>query len=81
MFRKLLGYRKNKKVLVIGLDCAPPELVFDEFVDDMPNIRRLMENGVYGKLESTIPAIIGSGIDLTLFSAVPTDSGLGTSSI
>ncbi|MBU6996739.1 MAG: alkaline phosphatase family protein [Theionarchaea archaeon] len=41
------------KVFVIGLDCAPPELVFDEF--DLPNIQQLME--CYGELTSTIPAI------------------------
>ena len=57
MLRKLFKSRKNQKVLVIGWDCAAPELVFDEFLDDMPNIKRLMRSGVYGKLESTIPAI------------------------
>jgi predicted AlkP superfamily phosphohydrolase/phosphomutase len=41
------------KVFVIGLDCAPPELVFDEF--DLPNIQQLMD--CYGELTSTIPAI------------------------
>lgn len=40
-------------MFVIGLDCAPPELVFDEF--DLPNIQQLME--CYGELTSTIPAI------------------------
>ncbi|MGC1121549.1 MAG: alkaline phosphatase family protein [Candidatus Methanofastidiosia archaeon] len=41
------------KVFVIGLDCAPPELVFDEF--DLPHIQQLMD--CYGELTSTIPAI------------------------
>jgi predicted AlkP superfamily phosphohydrolase/phosphomutase len=41
------------KVFVIGLDCAPPELVFEEF--DLPNIQELMD--CYGELTSTIPAI------------------------
>jgi predicted AlkP superfamily phosphohydrolase/phosphomutase len=41
------------KLFVIGLDCAPPELVFEEF--DLPNIQGLME--CYGELTSTIPAI------------------------
>jgi len=49
--------QKKKKVLVIGWDSAPPELVFDKFLDKMPNIKRLMDNGIYGDLESTIPAI------------------------
>ncbi|RKY62943.1 MAG: phosphodiesterase [Candidatus Latescibacterota bacterium] len=46
-----------KRVFVIGLDCAAPELVFDRWRDDLPNLRRLMESGVYGEIESTIPAI------------------------
>ena len=47
----------RKRVLIIGWDCAAPELVFDAFKDDMPNTRRLMEEGIYGELESTIPPI------------------------
>src|SRR5260370_33241794 len=48
---------RRKKVLVIGLDCAPPELVFDQWLDELPNFRRMMDDGVWGKLESCIPAI------------------------
>ncbi len=47
----------NSKVVIIGLDSAPPELVFDKWLDYLPNIKRLVSNGIYGKLESTIPAI------------------------
>ena len=47
----------KKRVLVIGWDCAAPELVFDAFKDDMPNTHRLMAQGTYGELESTIPPI------------------------
>ncbi|MDP2727601.1 MAG: alkaline phosphatase family protein, partial [Dehalococcoidia bacterium] len=46
-----------KRVLVIGLDCLAPQLVFDQWRDDLPNLRGLMENGVWGELESTIPPI------------------------
>jgi predicted AlkP superfamily phosphohydrolase/phosphomutase len=42
------------KILVAGLDCAAPELLLRE---DLPNIRRLMAAGVYGRLESVIPPI------------------------
>ena len=48
---------QRKKVLVIGLDCAPPELVFEQWRDELPNFRRVMDDGVWGKLESCIPAI------------------------
>ena len=47
----------RRKVLIIGLDSAPPELVFDKWLNDLPNIKRLISKGIYGKLESTIPAI------------------------
>ena len=47
----------RKRVLIIGWDCAAPELVFEVFKDDMPNTRRLMEKGTFGELESTIPPI------------------------
>ncbi len=46
-----------RRVLVIGLDCAAPELVFDRWAPLLPNIRRLMSMGYYGELESTTPPI------------------------
>jgi predicted AlkP superfamily phosphohydrolase/phosphomutase len=45
------------KVCIIGLDCAVPELVFDRWRADLPNLDRLMRAGVYGPLESTVPPI------------------------
>jgi predicted AlkP superfamily phosphohydrolase/phosphomutase len=48
---------KRQKVMVIGLDCAPPEHVFDEYTDDIPNLTKLRENGLYGPLESITPPI------------------------
>src|SRR5205814_7351552 len=46
-----------RKVFVIGLDCAEPSLVFDQFATDLPNLNYLMRNGTYGRLESVIPCI------------------------
>jgi predicted AlkP superfamily phosphohydrolase/phosphomutase len=46
-----------ERVMILGLDCAPPELVFDRWRGDLKNLRHLMEQGVYGELESTIPPI------------------------
>ncbi len=48
---------KNKKVLVIGLDCAAPDLVFNRWKDSLPNIGKMIDEGTYGKLESTVPPI------------------------
>ncbi len=46
-----------EKVFVLGLDCATPQLVFDEYFDDLPNFRRVAERGAYGQMRSTIPPI------------------------
>lgn len=43
--------------MVIGLDCAPPALVFDRFREAMPHLGALSERGVWGPLRSTIPPI------------------------
>ncbi len=40
------------KLLIIGLDCADPELVFG-WKDELPNLKKLIDNGAYGKLRST----------------------------
>jgi predicted AlkP superfamily phosphohydrolase/phosphomutase len=45
------------RALVIGLDCAPPELVFERWPDELPTIRSLMERGRYGILRSCDPPI------------------------
>jgi predicted AlkP superfamily phosphohydrolase/phosphomutase len=45
------------QVCVIGLDCVPPELAFDRWRQDLPNLDTLMTTGSYGALESTVPPI------------------------
>ncbi len=45
------------KVLVIGLDCATPQLVFDRWLDELPNIKKIVSGGVYGRLKTVIPPI------------------------
>ncbi len=49
--------KKSRKVLVIGLDCAEPSLVFEKWVDELPTLKYLMMNGAYGRLTSSIPCI------------------------
>jgi len=44
-------------MLVIGLDGAPPELVFEKYRHELPHIKRLMKNGVWEKLQSCHPPI------------------------
>ncbi len=47
----------QRKLLIVGLDCAAPRLVFDEFADDLPTIRSLMGAGTWGVLRSCDPPI------------------------
>jgi len=57
ILRSLRTRHDGQKVVVIGLDCAAPELVFDQWRDDLPNLSRLAQRGLWGDLESCIPAI------------------------
>ena len=47
----------KRRLLIMGLDSAPPELVFDKFRDKLPNLRGLMEHGVYARMHSSHPPI------------------------
>jgi predicted AlkP superfamily phosphohydrolase/phosphomutase len=47
----------HRRALVIGLDCAAPQLVFDRWLDELPNLRRLTERGRFGVLRSCDPPI------------------------
>lgn len=57
MFNFLRRKPHARKVMVIGLDCGAPELVFDKYKDELPTLRKLYSSGLYGDLESCIPAI------------------------
>ncbi len=50
-------HRSRPRVLVIGLDCASPELVFNAFQADLPYLRQLMAAGRWGVLRSSVPCI------------------------
>lgn len=45
------------KVVVVGLDSIPPDLIFDRFQSVMPNIARLRTKGVWGALRTCEPPI------------------------
>lgn len=58
------------RVVVVGLDCASPQLFFERWRADLPHLSALMDEGVHGPLRSvhppiTIPAwmIMASGQD------------------
>jgi ATP sulfurylase len=47
----------RRRVLVVGVDCATPQLVFDQWKDRLPNLAKVIDGGTYGELDSTIPPI------------------------
>ena len=57
MFRNLFKPQHKRRVAIIGLDCAAPELVFERWADELPNLSDLRKHGLYGELKSVIPAI------------------------
>ncbi len=42
------------KVVMLGVDGFNPELV-DRWIDDLPNLKRIQKEGIWGKIESIIP--------------------------
>ena len=48
---------KAQRVFVIGLDCAAPELIFQQWRADLPNLAQLAAQGLWGELQSSTPAI------------------------
>ena len=60
----------SPRVLVLGLDSIPPELLFDRFLGVMPNMRELVQRGRRGVLRTidppiTVPAwaVMFTGVD------------------
>src|SRR6478609_1065279 len=48
---------KPRRVMVIGLACAAPQILFDDMKSELPVLGGLMDRGVYGPLESCDPPI------------------------
>src|SRR5947209_18363452 len=49
--------KARRRVMLIGLDCAAPELVFDRWLDDLPNLKSICRSGLHGLLRSCDPPI------------------------
>ena len=47
----------RERLVVIGLDCAEPSLVFSHFASELPTFQRLMAKGFHGNLRSTDPPL------------------------
>ena len=63
------------RVIVFGLDCAPPRLLFEEWCDQLPNIRRLMKEGCHGPMRSCDPPITIPAWSCMLSAKSPADLG------
>jgi predicted AlkP superfamily phosphohydrolase/phosphomutase len=48
---------QEARVAVIGLDCATPQLLFDQLAGEVPNINALLSRGFFGDLASITPPI------------------------
>ena len=46
-----------RKLLVIGLDCVPPNLLYKEFKEELPNISMLLDDGYKAEMKTTNPPI------------------------
>lgn len=66
----------SQRVAIIGLDCAEPSLVFDRWIDDLPNLRSLLGRGVWGRLRSVDPPITVPAWSCMTSSRDPGDLGI-----
>lgn len=67
----------DKKILFLGLDAAMPDLV-KKFVDEgaMPNTAKLMEKGVFSRLETVFPPLTAAA-----WTAIVSGAGSGTNGV
>lgn len=68
---------KRKKLLFLGLDAAMPDLV-KKFVEEgnMPNTSKLMEQGVFSRLETVFPPLTAAA-----WTAIVSGAGAGTNGV
>ena len=67
---------RNPRVAVIGLDCVPPELVFERWRDELPCLRELTQQGCYGPLKSIVPPITVPAWSCMMSSKDPGELGI-----
>lgn len=65
-----------QKIFVLGIDGAMPEKIFGEWLDELPNIKKLMQNGCYAELNSTIPPLSGTAWTSVVTGKPPADTGI-----
>jgi predicted AlkP superfamily phosphohydrolase/phosphomutase len=68
--------KSKVKVLIIGLDSVPSDLLFKELADDLPNIKKMMDNGLFTTLESCHPPITVPAWNVMMTSKSPGKLGV-----
>ena len=48
---------RSDRVFIFGMDCMAPQLVFEQWRDELPNLAKLADSGAWGELRSTDPPI------------------------
>ncbi|MEK6871648.1 MAG: alkaline phosphatase family protein [Nanoarchaeota archaeon] len=64
------------RVFVLGIDGAFPEYIFGEWLNDMPNLKKLKDNGSYALLNSTIPPLSVTAWTSIFTGKSPADTGI-----
>jgi predicted AlkP superfamily phosphohydrolase/phosphomutase len=64
------------RVMIVGLDCAEPSLLFERWRDELPVLSGLMEKGAFGRLTSVIPPITVPAWSCMMASKTPGDLGV-----
>jgi len=67
---------ENNKVFVLGIDGAFPEYIFGEWLEDLPNIKKLMDGGTYAKLNTTTPPLSATAWTSITTGKSPADTGI-----
>ena len=65
-----------EKVFIFGIDGAMPECIFEEWIDELPTIKKLMQQGCYAKLNSSIPPLSGAAWTSIVTGKSPSDTGI-----
>jgi predicted AlkP superfamily phosphohydrolase/phosphomutase len=68
--------KKRSQVVLIGLDCATPQLMFERFADDMPTLTRLRADALWGPLTSVVPPITVPAWACMMSGQTPGDLGV-----
>ncbi len=46
-----------RRLLVVGLDCAAPKLLYEDFIDELPNFQKIVDDGSRFLMRTTHPPI------------------------